>query len=203
MGKIDFKKEYKAFYTAPDEPELVTVPPFNFLTIDGQGDPNTAVAYQESVSALYKLAYAIRFQMRDEMNLDFGVMPLEGLWWVADLGDFSYDDKSNWFWTMMIMQPDGVTAGIVEQMRSKVVAKHHPPRLECVHLQKLEEGLSAQVMHHGPYADEKPTVDRLHAFIDQQGLIPHLKHHEIYLKDPNRTAPEKLLTILRHPVTQK
>ncbi len=171
--------------------------------IDGRGDPNTAPAYQESVGALYKLAYAIRFHMRDEAGLDFGVMPLEGLWWVEDLGDFSYDDKSNWFWVMMIMQPDAVTPEIVEQMRAKVAAKHNPPRLDDIRLDSLEEGLSAQVMHHGPYADEKPTVDRLHAFIDAQRLTPHLKHHEIYLKDPNRSAPEKLLTILRQPVTEK
>ncbi len=203
MAKVDFKKKLKPYYTAPDEPALVTVPAFNFLMINGRGDPNTTPAYQESVGALYKLAYAIRFHMRDEAGLDFGVMPLEGLWWVEDLGDFSYDDKSNWFWVMMIMQPDAVTPEIVEQMRAKVAAKHNPPRLDDIRLDSLEEGLSAQVMHHGPYADEKPTVDRLHTFIDAQGLIPHLKHHEIYLKDPNRSAPEKLLTILRQPVTEK
>ncbi len=202
MAKFDLKKKFKAAYHAPDQPELVSVPAFNFLMIDGQGDPNTAPSYQESVSALYKLAYAIRFFMRDEANLDFGVMPLEGLWWVEDLDNFSYNDKSNWFWTMMIMQPDEVTSQIVEQMRSKVAEKHNPPLLDFIRLEKLEEGLSAQVMHHGPYANEKPSIDRLHAFIDEQHLTPHHKHHEIYLNDPNRSAPEKLLTILRQPVTQ-
>lgn len=200
MAKMDFKKEYKSLYTAPDAPVLVDVPPLTYLMIDGQGDPNTAPIYSESVGTLYKLAYAIRFLMRDEYDLDFGVMPLEGLWWVADMNEFSYSDKSNWYWTMLIMQPPAVTAEIVDAAREKVAKKHNPPLLPQVRLGELVEGRSAQVMHHGPYADEKPTIDRLHAFIASQGLSPHLKHHEIYLKDPTRCAPEKLLTILRHPV---
>jgi len=202
MAKMDYKKEYKALYTAPNEPALVDVPSLSYLMIDGQGDPNTAPLYSESVGTLYKLAYAIRFLMRDDYNLDFGVMPLEGLWWVEDPGQFTYADKSNWFWTMLILQPEAVTAEVVEAAREKVAKKHNPPLLGQVRLGKLEEGRSAQVMHHGPYADEKPSVDRLHAFIEAQGLTPHLKHHEIYLKDPNRSAPEKLLTILRQPVTK-
>lgn len=200
MAKMDFKKEYKSLYTAPDAPVLVDVPPLTYLMIDGQGDPNTAPIYSESVGTLYKLAYAIRFLMRDEYDLDFGVMPLEGLWWVADMNEFSYSDKSNWYWTMLIMQPPAVTAEIVDAAREKVAKKHNPPLLPQVRLGELVEGRSAQVMHHGPYADEKPTIDRLHAFIASQSLSPHLKHHEIYLKDPTRCAPEKLLTILRHPV---
>lgn len=200
MAKMDYKKMFKSLYTAPDKPALVEVPPLNYLMIDGQGDPNTAPIYSESVGTLYKLAYAIRFLMRDAHGLDFGVMPLEGLWWVEDLDEFSYSDKSNWHWTMLIMQPEVVTAEIVAAAREKVTLKHHPPLLPQVRLARLAEGHSAQVMHHGPYADEKPTIDRLHAFIASQGLSPHLKHHEIYLKDPTRCAPEKLLTILRHPV---
>jgi hypothetical protein len=200
MAKMDFKKEYKSLYTAPDAPVLVDVPPLTYLMIDGQGDPNTAPIYSESVGTLYKLAYAIRFLMRDEYDLDFGVMPLEGLWWVADMNEFSYSDKSYWYWTMLIMQPPAVTAEIVDAAREKVAKKHNPPLLPQVRLGELVEGRSAQVMHHGPYADEKPTIDRLHAFIASQSLSPHLKHHEIYLKDPTRCAPEKLLTILRHPV---
>ncbi len=201
MAKIDFKKEFKSLYKAPDSPTLVDVPSLNYLMIDGQGDPNTAPIYSESVSTLYKLAYAIRFLMRDDHDLDFGVMPLEGLWWVEDRSEFSYSDKNNWYWTMLIMQPVAVTAEIVAAAREKVIKKHNPPLLPQVRLGVLLEGQSAQVMHHGPYANEKPTIDRLHSFIESQGLVPHLKHHEIYLKDPTRCAPEKLLTILRHPVT--
>jgi hypothetical protein len=202
MAKIDYKKKYKTLYKAPKEPVLVDVPPLSYLMIDGQGNPNSAPAYSESVGTLYKLAYTIRFLMRDDHGLDFGVMPLEGFWWVEDMDAFSYAEKDNWFWTMLIMQPKAVTAEIVEEAREKVAKKHNPPLLSQVRLEILTEGRSAQVMHHGPYADEKPTVDRLHAFIDAQGLTPHLKHHEIYLKDPRRSAPENLLTILRHPVTE-
>lgn len=201
MAKLDYKKILKPLYLPGDEPEMVTVPPMNYLMIDGQGDPNTAPAYQEAVSALYKLAYAVRFYMRDERGVDFGVMPLEGLWWVETLDLFTYDDKSNWLWTMMIMQPESVTSEIVGAVRPQVAAKHHPPQLEQIRFEAYQEGRSAQVMHHGPYAAEKPTIDRLHAFIAQQGCHPHLKHHEIYLNDPNRAAPEKLRTILRQPVT--
>ena len=134
MAKIDYKKEFKSLYTAPDEPTLVAVPPLSYLMIDGQGDPNTAPVYSESVGTLYKLAYAIRFLMRDEHDLDFGVMPLEGLWWVENLDEFSYSDKSNWYWTMLIMQPSVVTAEIVEAAREKVAKKHNPPLLPQVRL---------------------------------------------------------------------
>ena len=200
MAKIDYKKQFKSLYHAGNTPTLVEVPPLAYLMMDGQGNPNTAPAYQEAVSTLYKLAYAIRFYARDEMGVDFGVMPLEGLWWVAGLSQFSYTNKDNWYWTMMIMQPEPVTEAVVEAVRPAVAAKHHPPRLPEVRFEVYNEGLSAQIMHHGPYAEEKPTVDRLHAFIQEQGCHPALKHHEIYLSDPNRTAPEKMRTLLRQPV---
>jgi hypothetical protein len=200
MAKKDYKIVYKALYNPGKDPEVVDVPEFNFLMIDGTGDPNTAQSYQDAVGALYKLAYAIRFHMRDAHGLDFGVMPLEGLWWVDDLADFSYDDKSGWHWTMMIMQPEGVTEAIVEALRQEVQEKHNPPRLDEIRFEAYHEGPSVQMMHHGPYADEPPNVDRMHAFMAEQGLEPHMKHHEIYLKDPNRSQPENLLTVLRHPV---
>jgi hypothetical protein len=201
MAKLDYKKLLKPLYRPGDEPEWVEVPQLNYLMIDGKGDPNTSPHYQEAVSALYKFAYAVRFYMRDEKEVDFGVMPLEGLWWVENLDLFSYDDKSNWLWTMLILQPDSVTGKIIESVRAKVITKHKMPELEQIRFEVYHEGRCAQVMHHGPYAIEKPTVDRLHAFITQQNCQLHLKHHEIYLNDPNRVAPEKLLTIIRQPVT--
>ena len=182
---------------------FVEVPTLNYLMIDGKGDPNTAQAYIDAVSALYKLAYALRFHMRDKRGLDFGVMPLEGLWWVENINQFSYDDKSNWLWTMMIMQPESVTSEIIDAIRPFVIEKHKLPKLKSIRFETYQEGLCAQVMHHGPYAAEKPAIDRLHAFIDQQNFQPHLKHHEIYLNDPNRAAPENLLTILRQPVIER
>ncbi len=199
MAKKDYKKVYKALYKPGKSPEMVDVPEFNFLMIDGMGDPNTDESYQEAVGALYKLAYGIRFYMRDQ-GVDFGVMPLEGLWWVENLDEFSYEDKSNWHWTMMIMQPEAVTAEVVETVREQVREKHDPPRLDKIRLEAYHEGTSVQMMHVGPYADEPPNIEKMHAFMAEQGLEPRLKHHEIYLKGPNRTAPENLLTVLRHPV---
>jgi DNA-binding PadR family transcriptional regulator len=199
MAKKDYKKIYKALYKPGKAPEVVDVPEFKFLMIDGVGDPNTAQSYQDAVGALYKLAYGIRFYMRDQ-GVDFGVMPLEGLWWVEDLNEFSYDDKGNWHWTMMIMQPEGVTAEVVETVREQVREKHNPPGLDKIRFEAYHEGTSVQMMHVGPYADEPPNIEKMHAFMAEQGYEPHMKHHEIYLKDPNRSKPENLLTVLRHPV---
>jgi DNA-binding PadR family transcriptional regulator len=200
MAKKDYKIVYKALYNPGKDPEVVDVPEFNFLMIDGIGDPNTAQSYQDAVGALYKLAYAIRFHMRDAQGLDFGVMPLEGLWWVDDLADFSYDDKSGWHWTMMIMQPEGVTAEIIEAIREQVRNKHNPPRLDAIRFEAYHEGTSVQMMHHGPYADEPSNIAKMDAYMAENGYQAHMKHHEIYLKNPNRTKPENLLTVLRHPV---
>jgi hypothetical protein len=202
MAKLDYKKILKPLYKPGNDPERVEVPNLNYLMIDGKGNPNTSPIYSDTVSALYKFAYAIRFFMRDEEGVDFGVMPLEGLWWVEDMNLFSQESKEDWLWTMMILQPEPVTPEIVETVRPLVFAKHKLPQLEEIRFETYSEGRSAQVMHHGPYAAEKPTIDRLHAFIREHNCQPHLKHHEIYLNDPQRTAPEKLLTIIRQPVIE-
>ena len=203
MAKLDYKKLLKPLYQPGDEPEIIEVPKFTYLMIDGKGDPNTSPSYSEAVSALYKFAYAIRFYMRDEKGVDFGVMPLEGLWWEENMSLFTQKDKSRWLWTMMILQPESVTTEVIKTVRPLVTAKHNLPQLDLVRFEVYSEGLSVQVMHHGPYSSEKPTIDHLHAFIAQQNYQPHLKHHEIYLNDPNRVAPEKLLTIIRQPITTK
>ena len=200
MAKLDYKKILKPLYKPGDEPEMVDVPDLNYLMIDGQGNPNTSPDYAEAVSALYKFAYAIRFHMRDEKGVDFGVMPLEGLWWVEDMHLFSQDAKDDWLWTMMILQPAPVNTAVVEAVRPLVIAKQKMEILKDVRFETYSEGLCAQVMHHGPYAAEKPTISRLHAFIGEQNYQPHLKHHEIYLNDPRKAAPEKVLTIIRQPV---
>ncbi len=203
MAKLDYRKLLHPLYKPGDEPGMVEVPNLNYLMIDGKGNPNTSPIYSEAVSALYKFAYAIRFTMRDEKDVDFGVMPLEGLWWVEDLALFSQESKEDWLWTMMILQPEPVTAEVVETIRPLVLTKHQLRPLEEIRFESYSEGRCAQVMHHGPYAEEKPTIDRLHAFIREEDCQLHLKHHEIYLNDPQKTAPEKLLTIIRQPVTVK
>lgn len=199
--KRDLKREFKALYSAGREPALVEVPDLPFLMIDGHGDPNTSPAYAAAIQAMYQVAYGLKFTIkRSEGGTDFGVMPLEGLWWVDDMTKFSVADKSDWDWTMMILQPDVVTAELVE--RVKEAAKHPSEAVSRVRLERFEEGEAAQVMYVGPYADEGPTIQQLHAFIEQQGFALRGKHHEIYLGDPRRSAPEKLKTIIRQPASR-
>lgn len=199
--KIDFKRELRELYAPGHEPSLVEVPELAFVMIDGRGDPNTAPAYREAVEALYAVAYAAKFAVkRAPDGIDFGVMPLEGLWWAEDMSRFSSEDKTDWSWTAMIMQPEPVTTEIAEAARQHAAAKKSLPALERLRFERFHEGLAAQVLHIGPYAEEGPTIARLHAFIAEHGYVPAGKHHEIYLSDPARSAPEKLKTVIRQPV---
>lgn len=198
-AKIDFKRELRECYTAKPAPAIVEVPELPFLMIDGHGDPNTCRDYREAVSALHSVSYAAKFALKRDDILDYSVMPLEGLWWVPDMSTFTTKDKSAWDWTMMIMQPDAVTLEVFEQAAVKV-AKKSLPALERVRLERFAEGPAAQVMHRGPYSTEGPTIAALHAFIAEQGRERAGKHHEIYLSDPRRSAPEKIKTILRQPL---
>jgi hypothetical protein len=197
--KVDFKRELRELYTAKPAPAMVEVPELAFLMVDGHGDPNTSQAYGEAVSALYSVSYAARFALKRAGVLDYGVMPLEGLWWVPDMSTFSIADKAAWDWTAMILQPDPVTLEVFEQARAKA-AKKALPALDRVRLERFAEGPAAQVMHRGPYSAEGPTIAALHAFIAEQGHERAGKHHEIYLSDPTRSAPEKMKTIIRQPV---
>jgi hypothetical protein len=202
--KVDFKRELSDLYAPGHEPSLVRVPELAFLMVDGDGDPNTAPEYQAAVEALYAVAYAAKFAVKRAVGgIDFGVMPLEGLWWVSDMSKFKLEDKSNWSWTAMIMQPEPVTAGIVQLARKKAAEKKSLPALESLRFERFDEGLSAQVMYRGPYADEGQTIARLHEFIAEQAHTPRGKHHEIYLSDPRRTSPEKLRTVIRQPVAPR
>jgi hypothetical protein len=201
VTKIDYKKELKTLYNPPKkEPVIVDVPPMNFLMIDGQGDPNTAQEYKDAVSTLYPVAYAIKFAIKKGMEVDFGVMPLEGLWWVPDMELFSVEDKSAWLWAAMIMQPEHVTAELFEESLQQTREKKNPPSIDKVRFQSYHEGLCVQLMHIGPYADEAPNIARMHAYAFEQGYALRGKHHEIYLGDPNRTAPERLKTVIRQPI---
>jgi hypothetical protein len=199
--KVDFKRELRQLYSASREPHLLDVPVLNYLMIDGHGDPNTAAEYREAVEALFAISYAAKFIVKAAPDgVDYGVLPLEGLWWTADMATFSTDDKSAWDWTMLIMQPDLVTAEIFEQALAKTATKGLAAQ-DRVRLERFSEGHSAQIMHVGPYATEQPTIERLHAFTVDQGLQLRGKHHEIYLSDPRRSAPERMKTIIRQPVT--
>jgi hypothetical protein len=169
--------------------------------IDGEGDPNTPV-FAEATEALYPLAYTIKFASKRELGRDYVVPPLEGLWWADDMAAFTARrDKSRWSWTLLIMQPEWIEASLVEASRRTVEAKGAPTRLHDIRFATLDEGLCVQTLHVGSFDDEAPVLARLHdEFIPANGLRMTGHHHEIYLSDPRRTAPEKLRTILRQPV---
>ncbi len=197
--KIDLLKRWKHLYSPPREPVVVEVPPINFLMIDGQGDPNVTLLYQEAVEGLFSLAYTLKFALKKAGGVDYGVLPAEGLWWVEDMAAFSLEDKAAWEWTMMIAQPEFVTVEWVERARAEALKKKGLPALERIRFETYAEGTAAQMMHIGPYADEGPNIARLHAFIAEQGGQLRGKHHEIYLSDVRRSAPEKLRTVIRQP----
>ena len=202
MVKIDFKKELKHLYS-PSAKEVVAVdvPVMNFLLIDGERDPNTAQQYRDAVEALFSVSYTIKFMVKKEAGVDFGVMPLEGLWWVDDMTKFSTERKDEWKWTSMIMQPKYVTAKHVNAAVEAVRKKRNLPALSKLRFDSFHEGVAAQIMHIGPYSDEGPDIAKIHVFIRNSGHALSGKHHEIYLNDARRTAPEKLKTILRQPMT--
>jgi hypothetical protein len=203
MQKVDFKKEFSELYKQPrGEVSVVEVPEFNFLKIDGVGDPNTATEFSEAVETLYPLAYEIRAIVKETQDVQFVVMPLEGLWWADDMDAFTGGKKDDWQWTVMIMQPEPVSEAILERAREQVAEKKAPPRLADVRFESYDEGLAAQVLHVGPYTEEGPTIERLHEFIASQGYTRRGHHHEIYLSDARRTDPEKLKTILRQPIEE-
>jgi hypothetical protein len=196
-------KARERLYKAGREPQLVDVPALHFLMVDGEGDPNTAPAYREAVEALFALAYALKFALKRTGGPDERVSPLEGLWWSDDMGAFAVERRGDWRWTMMIAQPEAVTPALVVATLDEVRRKKALPALDRLRFAPYAEGRAAQILHLGPYAAEGPTIARLHAFIREQGLTFDgrvQKHHEIYLSDPRRAAPERMRTILRQPV---
>lgn len=199
METLDLKKTYKSFYAPSKKFETVTVPELRFLMVDGQGNPNTALAYTQAVEALYAVAYTLKFTLKKEAEKNYTVMPLEGLWWVPDMHEFSIEHKEAWYWTMMIMQPPEVTYEGFQRVCAEAGRKKDLPALPKMRFEPYHEGLAAQILYFGAYADEGPTIAALHAFIQAQGGTLTGKHHEIYLGDPRKTAPEKLKTVIRQP----
>jgi hypothetical protein len=190
VAKVDLKRELPCYTAKRDVVQVVDVPDLRYLMIDGHGDPNTA-AYRSAVSALYPVAYKLKFASKKELDRDYVVMPLEGLWWAADMATFTTArDKSQWDWTLMIMVPDWITVEMFRQVGS-----------DEVRLESLSEGLCVQALHVGAYDDEADLLRHMHEeFIPEQALTMVGKHHEIYLSDPRRVAAAKLRTILRQPI---
>jgi hypothetical protein len=200
VSKIDFKTDLKNLYNPPAQFTVVDVPPMQYLMVDGMGNPNTAPAYTHAVEALYAVAYKLKFMSKSELDKDYVVPPLEGLWWAEDMDAFTVRrDKDTWLWTMMILTPDWITSDVFASASAaaqKAKGLTTLPRLEI-----YREGLSVQIMHTGSYDDETSTLHQLHTeFMPQNGYVFNGKHHEIYLSDPRKVAPEKLKTVLRQPV---
>jgi len=201
MEKLDLKAQYKALY-APSVKNVgvVTVPAFQFLAVDGAGDPNTSERYHQAIEALFALSYTLKFLVREVLDIDYGVMPLEGLWWMEDMREFSQDAKDRWLWTAMIMQPAFITPELIERAREQAAKKKALPMLPELRLETVEEGLAAQIMHIGPFSAEGPTIEKVHQFIRDSGHALTGKHHEIYLTDIRRAAPERWKTVVRQPM---
>lgn len=201
MTKIDLRKELKHLYhPSAKAPVLVEVPPMNFLMVDGKGDPNTSQKFREAMEAAYGLSFTLKFMLKKDLGIDYTVLGIEGLWWTEEGNQLDPNRKRDWLWTLLAPQPDFVTLEQVERVIELVKARRNPPALERVRFERFHEGLSAQIMHLGPYNAEGPTIAKLHQFIHDKGYSLHGKHHEVYLSDPRRCAPEKMKTVLRQPV---
>lgn len=202
MKKIDFKKELKHLYSASQkEAVFVDVPEMKYLMVGGEGDPNESQEFRDAIEALYSVSYTLKFMVKKgKPAVDYVVPPLQGLWWADDMAAFTAGEKDTWKWTLMIMQPEFVTEDLFKKAVREVEKKKNPPALSKLRLESYHEGLSAQVMHVGPYSEEGPTIERLHGFIREKGHDLRGKHHEVYLSDPRRSAPEKLKTIIRQPI---
>jgi hypothetical protein len=200
--KIDMKKEFDSYQATLCQFRIVDVPDMRYLMIDGHGDPNTSPMYAEAIAALYPVAYKVKFASKKELGRDYVVMPLEGLWWAEDMESFTVTrDKSQWDWTMMIMVPDWTTLEMFSAAVQEAGKKDRPVRLDDVRFETLSEGRCVQALHVGSYDEEAGLLARMHhEFIPDNGLRMVGRHHEIYLSDARRVAPDKLRTILRQPV---
>lgn len=201
MEKIDLKKELKHLYQPSAKAVVqVEVPRLRFVMVDGQGDPNTSQSCKQAVEALFSVSYTAKFMVKKgPQAIDYAVMPLEGLWWADDMSVFAANDRAQWMWTMMIMQPEFVADEVVEAAMAEVRRKKAAPAIDRLRLESFSEGLCAQVLHVGPFSEEGPTIERLHDFIDARGGRAG-KHHEIYLSDLRRADPRKWKTIIRQPM---
>jgi hypothetical protein len=198
--KVDLAKTLDSYRARRGEFRVVDVPAMRYLAIDGSGDPNTSPRYREALETLYPVAYAAKFASK-AAGRDYVVPPLEGLWWADDMASFTTArDKSRWHWTMLLLLPDWIDDAAVDAAVARAAAKR-PPRLDELRVQGFEEGRCVQTLHVGSFDDEAPVLARLHdEVIPGLGLRMTGRHHEIYLSDPRRTAPERLRTILRQPV---
>lgn len=201
MDKLDFKKLYKTYYSPKsDKPEIISMPRMQFLMVDGRGDPNNSADFQAAFGLLYGTAYTMKFSRKKTGKTDFSIGALEGLWWNEKGEAFGMDRKDDWYWTLMLWVPDDITQDEFETARGALKARKPELTTERIRLGTYKEGVVVQIMHIGPYDTEQSDVEKMHSFASAEGYTQSGKHHEIYFGDPRRTVPEKLRTILRHPL---
>ncbi len=209
MKKIDLRKELKHLY-APSAREvaMVKVPKFNFIMLDGKIQPGetpaTSREFQEGIGALYGASFTLKFMSKSRKRnaIDHTLLALEGLWW-TEAGDFDFNAQEERKWTLMIMQPQHITTSMFQQALRQLQQKRGDPALSKLRFEPFREGLCIQIMHVGPYSEEPQTIERMKAFAQENGYCLRGKHHEIYLGNPRRAKPERLRTILRHPVMKR
>lgn len=205
MEKIDYRKKYKDLYTSPKGKVIeVDVPAMKFAMIDGAGvaeGPEASPEFQHAIGALYGLTYTLKMgRKKAGIGPDYTIGPLEGLWWMEDDGEFDMAKPDKWRWTMMIFQPEFITQAEFDEAVLALKKKKDNPSIDKLRFEEFVEGRSVQIMHIGPYAEEAPNIKKMADYAVENGLKQHGRHHEIYFGDPRRSAPEKLKTLLRHPV---
>lgn len=207
MDKLDLRKQLRHLYQpSANKVEVVDVPTLKFAMIDGVTEPGclpgNSPAFQDAVKALYSISYALKFASKQRTSIDYTVMPLEALWWVED-GVFDISKPHNWHWTAMIMQPEHITDAMFEEAMRRSSDKQPSSALGRLRLEAFSEGLCMQTMHVGPYSSEPETISRMEAFAAEMDYALRGKHHEIYIGDPRRSAPERLKTVIRQPIRPK
>lgn len=202
IKKIDYKKELRQLYKpSAAAPEIVDVPSMSFLLLDGKGDPNSSIAFSNAVEALFSVSYTLKFMIKKgDAAIDYGVLPLEGLWWAEDMSQFSTGQKEDWLWTLMIMQPEFITQDHLRDAMDAAGRKKALPALPELRFESFREGQCAQILHIGPFSEEGPTIEKLHQFILSNGFKLRDKHHEVYLSDIRRGNPANWKTIIRQPI---
>lgn len=210
MEKFDYKKEYKDLYQPKTKPSIIEIPEMTFIAIDGKGDPNTSDEYKDALEILYGLSFTIKMsKMSDtqpEGYFEYVVPPLEGLWYVDDakFDGTNITDKNRFCWISMIRQPEFVTEKVFENAKNALAKKKRELDLSKARLIKMTEGLCVQIMHKGTYDSEPESIAKIREFAEKSGYTEDISdtrfHHEIYLSDPRRCAPENLKTVIRHPI---
>ena len=210
MQKLDYKKEYKDLYQPPSKPTIINIPEMLFIAVEGEGDPNTCQEYSEALEILYGLSYTIKMSGKNDIQTDgyfkYVIPPLEGLWYADDIyfDGLNITDKNKFKWIAMIRQPEFVTENVFETAGSILIKKKPRLDLSRTKLKKINEGLCVQIMHYGSYDDEPDSIEKMKSYIALNGykedLLDKRLHHEIYLSDPRKCAPERIRTVLRHPI---